>query len=208
MDPTLFASFLVATMVIVATPGSTVALASSKAVRYGPHAAFITVLGDALGTTTQIVIAVLGLQLLVSVAQDVLPYLQIMGGLYIIYLGYTSFYEPTHSDQNAAPTIRRSGHFWTGYFVCLSNPKSIIFFVALFPGFISQDLNIIFQSMVYGTTFVMLDATFIMGYSMLAIHAFKSSVGTKVNVSTVSGIGLMFVGTLLCWNGYTLAVVS
>jgi hypothetical protein len=60
--------------------------------------------------------------------------------------------------------------------------------------------------MVYGTTFVMLDATFIMGYSMLAIHAFKSSVGTKVNVSTVSGIGLMFVGTLLCWNGYTLAV--
>lgn len=60
--------------------------------------------------------------------------------------------------------------------------------------------------MVYGTTFVMLDATFIMGYSMLAIHAFKSSVGTKVNVSTLSGIGLMFVGTLLCWNGYTLAV--
>jgi hypothetical protein len=50
--------------------------------------------------------------------------------------------------------------------------------------------------MVYGTTFVMLDATFIMGYSMLAIHAFKSSVGTKVNVSTLSGIGLMFVGDI------------
>ncbi len=205
MDISLFVSFLVATMVIVITPGSTVALASSKAVKFGSHAAFITVLGDALGTATQIVIAVLGLQILVSVAADVLPYMQILGGLYIMYLGYQSFNEVDHEDETIVRLKDRSGHFWAGFFVCISNPKSIIFFIALFPGFISQELNIVFQSLVYGTVFVLLDAMFIMGYSMLAIKAFNSRVGNSISVSKASGLGLMIVGTLLCWNGYMLA---
>lgn len=208
MDLSLFLSFLAATMVIVVTPGSTVALASSKAVISGPRAAFITVLGDALGTATQIVIAVMGLQLLVGIASQILPYMQIFGGLYIVYLGYQSV---TQSSSEAFQTEdvkqRRKdakGHFWTGYLVCISNPKSIIFFIALFPGFISQELNIVFQSVVYGVVFVVLDAMFIMGYSMLAIKTFNSQVGSKLKINVVSGIGLSLVGALLIWNGLSL----
>lgn len=208
MDLSLFLSFLFATMVIVVTPGSTVALASSKAVKFGPNAAFITVLGDALGTATQIVIAVLGLQILVSVAKDILPYMQIIGGLYILYLGFQSYIElDDHSEDEAfikEQNKAKSGHFWAGYLVCVSNPKSIIFFIALFPGFISQEYNILFQSVVYGVIFVLLDAMFIMGYSLLAIRAFKSKMASSMSVSKVSGIGLMIVGALLCWNGYSL----
>ncbi len=144
MDISLFISFLFATMVIVVTPGSTVALASSKAVKFGPRAAFVTVLGDALGTATQIVIAVLGLQFLVSVAQGFLPYMQVLGGLYIMFLGSQSLFESDHGYETHLPRRDKLGHFWAGFLVCISNPKSIIFFVALFPGFISQDLNIIF----------------------------------------------------------------
>ena len=145
MDLSLFLSFLAATMVIVITPGSTVALASSKAVKFGPHAAFVTVLGDALGTATQIVIAVMGLQILVSVASEILPFIQIAGGIYIIFLGYQSLVSKDHSNQIIPPQSRAGGHFWAGFFVCVSNPKSIIFFAALFPGFISQELNVWFQ---------------------------------------------------------------
>ena len=208
MDLSLFLSFLAATMVIVVTPGSTVALASSKAVMSGPHAAFITVLGDALGTATQIVVAAMGLQILVGIASEILPYMQILGGLYIIYLGYQSI---TQSSDNVLQTDdikqrRRDarGHFWTGYLVCISNPKSIIFFIALFPGFISQELNIVFQSVVYGVVFVVLDAMFIMGYSMLAIKTFNSQVGSNLKINVVSGIGLALVGALLIWNGLSL----
>ncbi|MEJ8474048.1 LysE family translocator [Roseibium algae] len=210
MDVSLFSSFLVATMVIVVTPGSTVALASSKAVKFGPQAAFVTVLGDALGTATQIVVAVLGLQVLISVAEDVLPFMQILGGLYIMYLGYQSFVEPgLATDQETEIIVRpreATGHFWAGFLVCVSNPKSIIFFIALFPGFISQKISVVFQSFVYGAVFVLLDAMFIMGYSVLAIKAFNSSIGSSLSVSKVSGMGLMLVGALLCWNGSTLAL--
>lgn len=208
MDPSLFLSFLAATFIIVVTPGSTVALASSKAVKSGPYAAFITVLGDALGTTTQIVVAVMGLQILVGVASEILPYMQIFGGLYIIYLGYQSITEKqTDAFQTDDVALRRKaarGHFWTGYLVCISNPKSIIFFIALFPGFISQELNIVFQSVVYGLVFVLLDGLFIMGYSMLAIRTFNSPMGASLSIKMVSGIGLILVGLLLLWNGYSL----
>jgi homoserine/homoserine lactone efflux protein len=215
MDLSLFLSFLAAAFIIVVTPGSTVALASSRAVKSGPRAAFITVLGDALGTATQIVIAVLGLQILVGLASQILPYMQIAGGLYILFLGYQSITETRPKTNlenqqdmalNADPKARKKetgGYFWAGFFVCISNPKSIIFFIALFPGFISQELNVMFQSLVYGVVFILLDAMFIMGYSILAIKTFNSSKGASLNIKIVSGVGLSLVGILLIWNGFS-----
>lgn len=215
MDLSLFLSFLAATFIIVVTPGSTVALASSRAVKSGLRAAFVTVLGDALGTATQIVIAVLGLQILVGLASQILPYMQIAGGLYILFLGYQSITETRPKTNlenqqdmalNADPKARKKetrGYFWAGFFVCISNPKSIIFFIALFPGFISQELNVMFQSLVYGVVFILLDAMFIMGYSILAIKTFNSSKGASLNIKIVSGVGLSLVGILLIWNGFS-----
>ncbi|MEP4476141.1 MAG: LysE family translocator, partial [Lentilitoribacter sp.] len=173
-----------------------------------PRAAFITILGDALGTTTQIVVAVMGLQILVGIASEILPYMQILGGLYIIFLGFQSIMDNSSETFQTEDVKQRRkearGHFWTGYLVCISNPKSIIFFIALFPGFISQELNIVFQSVVYGVVFVVLDAMFIMGYSMLAIKTFNSQVGSKLKINVVSGVGLSLVGALLIWNGLSL----
>ena len=201
IDPTLFLGFLAATLIIVVTPGSTVALACSKAVKFGPSAAWATVCGDAFGTLTQILIAVLGLQALIAIASDVLPSLQVLGGGYILFLGYRSYTELAESERPAVESGRGKGHFWTGYLVCISNPKSIIFFVALFPTFISQELNIPVQAAIYGSVFVTLDAFFIMGYAVLAMRAFRSPRAGAVDVGKVSGAGLMIVGVLLCWSG-------
>jgi homoserine/homoserine lactone efflux protein len=184
MDLSLFLSFLAAAFIIVVTPGSTVALASSRAVKSGPRAAFITVLGDALGTATQIVIAVLGLQILVGLASQILPYMQIAGGLYILFLGYQSITEtrPKTNLENQQDMVLNA------------DPKA---------RFISQELNVMFQSLVYGVVFILLDAMFIMGYSILAIKTFNSSKGASLNIKIVSGVGLSLVGILLIWNGFS-----
>lgn len=91
MDPALFTAFLIATFVIVASPGPGVALVSSQAVRSGLPAAFATVLGDALGSIVHIVVVVLSLQALLSVADRILPAIQMIGGCYIIYLAWSAF---------------------------------------------------------------------------------------------------------------------
>lgn len=201
MDSTLFLAFMAATLAIIITPGPSCALASSQALKYGPKAALVTVMGDALGSVVHIVIAVISLQALLSVAGQILPVLQVLGGMYILYLAYKSFTDPPHVAVGAGQ-MRGYGHaFLSGFFACVSNPKAIVFFAALFPGFIAPDLNVVFQSLVYGAIFVILDAASIIGYAMLAVMAANSRFGQRININKLSGFGLFGVGVLLIFKG-------
>lgn len=201
MDPILFASFILATLVIVVTPGPGVALASSQAVKLGKRAAMLTVLGDALGCVVLILIALAGLNVIVGVAEVVLPYLQIAGGLFILYLAYQSFFAKPDDSGAQVLTAGRSA-FLSGFFACVTNPKAIVFFMALFPGFISPDLSIAFQSLVYGAIFILLDGAFLLGYAMLAFYVVRSRFTPRINIDRVGGLGLFGVGALLVFKGY------
>jgi len=202
MDSALFLGFLAATLVIVISPGPAVALASSQAVKYGPKAAFATMLGDVLGTVVHIVVAVTSLQALLGLASQILPILQILGGIYILYLAYGSLTMKPHLKAGLAPIRGYRSAFISGFFSCVSNPKAIVFFAALFPGFIAPELDVVFQSFVYGAIFVALDAAFIMGYAMLAVTAANSCFGNSINMDRISGFGLLGVGFLLIVKGY------
>jgi Co/Zn/Cd efflux system component len=90
MDFLLFAAFLTTTLLFVAVPGPSVAFASAQAVKHGSRAAVVTVAGDALGTMVHIIVAVGSLTALMALATLVLPFLQIVGGLFIVYMAYRS----------------------------------------------------------------------------------------------------------------------
>ncbi len=202
MDATLFLAFLAATMVIAVTPGPAVALASSQAVKYGPRAALASTFGDALGSVVHIVVAVASLQALLGLASQVLPALQILGGLYILFLAYKSFTTTTTAQDTPIPQGGYRTAFISGFFACVTNPKAIIFFAALFPGFIAPDLNVITQSLIYGLVFVLIDASFIIGYAMLARRASQSRVARGINIDRLSAFGFLGVGLLLIIKGY------
>ncbi len=202
MESTLFIGFLAATLVIVVSPGPAVALASSQAVKYGPKAAIASMLGDALGTVVHIIVAVFSIQALLGAASQLLPVLQVLGGFYILFLAYTSFTSVSSDHAEFIPTKGYRSAFIGGFFSCVSNPKAIVFFAALFPGFISPEASVIYQSLIYGTIFVILDAAFIMGYAMLAMFAVNSRFGSRINVDKLSGFGLLGVGLLLIFKGY------
>lgn len=201
MDGALFLSFIAATLVIVLTPGPACALASSLAVRYGPKAAVASVCGDALGSIVHIVVAVLSLQALLSMASQILPALQIAGGCFIVYLAYSAF-TAAKTAQAALPAKGYRTAFVSGFFSCVTNPKAIVFFAALFPGFINPELGVVFQSLVYGAVFVTLDAVCILGYAMLALSASRSRFGERFNIERLSAFGLLGVGLLLIIKGY------
>lgn len=203
MDTVLFLSFLAATLLIVGTPGPSVALASSQAVRFGPKAAAVTVAGDAVGSVVHILIAVASLQTLIGMSEVVLPYLQMAGGAFILYLAWQSFRSTATIEPmaNGATSVPRAT-FFAGFFACVTNPKAIVFFVALFPGFISQDHSVFVQSLIYGAIFVGLDAAFIFGYALVAMHAFRRTLSGRFSIEKISGLGLFGVGVLLIFKGY------
>lgn len=201
MDYLLFSAFLATTLVFLAIPGPSVAFASSQAVKYGHRAAVVTVAGDALGTLVHIIVAVGSLTALMKVSTLVLPFLQIIGGIFIVYMAFRSF-KDAHRPVTAFVKTSPKATFWAGFFTCVVNPKAIVFFAALFPAFISPDHNLILQSMVYGAVFITLDAVSILGYALLAMYTVKRTTSRWANVDILSGFGLFGVGVAMIVKGY------
>ncbi|MDO5678800.1 MAG: LysE family translocator [Pelistega sp.] len=201
LNETLLLGFIIATLLVVATPGPSVVLASSQAMRFGMKAATLTAIGDALGTICHILIATLGLQLIIHYADSVLSWLQIVGGAYLLYLAYQSM--KAKDDITSAEFSPNSDLkiIASGFIACVSNPKAIVFFMALFPGFIDPSYNVSTQSFLYGVIFVVLDVICILGYAIFFTYIFKKSFSDKLNFNVVSGIGLFAVATILIVRG-------
>ena len=193
MDIFLLIAFVTTTLLFVAVPGPSVAFVSAQAVRYGPKAATVAVAGDALGTVVHITVAAWGLTTLISISETVLPFLQIVGGLFIIYMGIQAFGAARSSGDYSAVANHKTS-FWAGFFACVTNPKAIVFFVALFPGFVTPEHNILLQSLVYGIIFLVLDALSIFGYALLAMYAAQRVSARWLNAEVFSGLGLLGVG--------------
>ena len=201
LNETLLLGFIIATLLVVATPGPSVVLASSQAMRFGMKAATLTAIGDALGTICHILIATLGLQMIIHYADSVLSWLQIVGGVYLLYLAYQSM--KAKDDITSAEFSSNSDLkiIASGFIACVSNPKAIVFFMALFPGFIDPSYTVSTQSFVYGVIFVVLDVICILGYAIFFTYIFKKSFSDKLNFNVVSGIGLFAVATILIMRG-------
>ncbi len=202
MNQALFISFLAATFVILIAPGPSCALATSQAMRYGLRVAVITVIGDALGSAFQISIATLGLQVLIGTASSMLPWLQVVGGVYLLYLSYKGFRaklaELPPGDRAEDQTLRA---MFAGFLSCISNPKAIIFFGAFFPGFIDPNHDIAFQSAIYGAVFIVLDVLSILAYTLLAMMVLKTRALRWMDHSSLSAVGLFLIGSLLLVKG-------
>lgn len=84
----------------------------------------------------------------------------------------------------------------------MSNPKAIVFFLALFPGFLSAAHPVAPQSLIYGAIFVSLDAAFILGYALLAMHLLRSPRAAWLDIDRISAIGFCAIGLLLIAKGW------
>lgn len=201
MNEVLFLGFLAATAVIMITPGPSVALVTSHAIKYGPRVATLTLIGDALGTVVHIIIATIGLQVLIAAADFVLPWMQLLGGLYLLYLSWQSIQDSRTPEEHRSLRAENVSALISGFIACVSNPKAIIFFMALFPGFIDPDLNILFQSTIYGVTFVLLDGLSIVLYAAGTVYLLKLRALKRLNHEILSAAGMGAIGVFLVAKG-------
>lgn len=201
MDPVLFVAYLTTTAVFLVAPGPSAAFAAAQALRHGPRAAILTVAGDALGTVVHIVVALAGLSWLIGLSETVLPTLQVLGGCFVLFLAIQAFHN-ARNPQEIQPAVRDSVTFWAGFFTCVTNPKAIVFFVALFPAFINPDLNVLVQGAVYGAIFLVLDALSLISYALAAHYAVKRSGKHLLNVDVLGGLGLAGVGLGMVIKGW------
>jgi len=142
MNWQLFAGFLVITIVLILTPGPIVTLVISTGATKGVRAALVTVAGTSTGNTVLLTAIALGLNWVLSHAGYLFELLRWLGAAYLIWLGIQAFRRAGGAD---ALLQSNSVHFWRGFLVAVSNPKTIVFFTAFLPQFVDPSRPAAFQ---------------------------------------------------------------
>ena len=168
----LFA-FITASVILLAIPGPTILTVISYSISQGNRAKLPLVTAGALGDSTALFLSLVGLGVVLSNSAFLFQVIKIVGGLYLLYLGYKLLKagikgESLSFEKNA---VSRKKLFIDTYFVTALNANGIIFFVSFLPQFINPNGNVHYQLWTLAIIFVTL-AT--LNASLYAIFANKA----------------------------------
>ncbi|HEY5104098.1 MAG TPA: LysE family translocator [Acidimicrobiales bacterium] len=156
-----FATFVVASMAIIIVPGPSVLFTLARGVAWGRSVAVLTVLGNSIGTLLMSVIVAVGLGPFLSHSKAFAITLQVVGGLYLLWLGIDAL---RHRHQHAQAMTKREAErpanlsiVRQGFIVGILNPKSLVFFAAVFPHFVDRTRgNETLQLLIFGGLFTVM----------------------------------------------------
>ena len=134
-------AFGITAFVVILMPGPSVLFVVGRALGCGRRVAVLTVVGNALGEYVQVIAVALGVGALAEQSVAAFTALKLLGGAYLIYLGVRTFRErKSLAAALAAPVAPRSDRraFLEGWTVGATNPKTVIFLVAILPQFVSR----------------------------------------------------------------------
>ena len=138
MNTELFITFLLITMVLFATPGPIVTLVIATGAAHGIRPALITVAGTTLGNAILVGAIAAGLSWILSNALPLFDLLRLFGAGYLIFIGIQAWRTAGRSGE--IPTEPERVQFMRGFYVAISNPKTIAFFTAFLPQFVDPAL--------------------------------------------------------------------
>lgn len=130
-----FALFAIA-FVFVITPGPGTLAVFAKSISQGFMPAFYLSLGLVLGDLVYLSAVIFSLDLFAELITPVMNYVRVLGGIYLIYLGVKSW--NAHKVKLSEQSSHKSNinEFSTGLMISLTNPKVMIFYIAILPAFI------------------------------------------------------------------------
>lgn len=166
----LWLTFVVASTALLLIPGPTVLLVLSYALSQGKRVAMASANGVALGDLVAMTASLVGLGALVLASATLFTVLKWVGAVYLVYLGIKLLRStPTkglEAPEGAATDGR--GVFWNAAAVTALNPKSIAFFIAFVPQFVSVNAPLLPQFAILIATFVGLAWINALAYALLA----------------------------------------
>ena len=126
--------FIVASLVLIATPGQDMILVMSRSVAQGGRAGVATAAGVSVGLVGHTVLATLGLGAILRTSEWLFLALKLAGAAYLIYLGI-GLLRTRSSELTVGLATHRSLRqlFRDGALSNLSNPKIAVFYFAFLP---------------------------------------------------------------------------
>lgn len=200
-------AFSLTALVIVLLPGPNVLFTIGRALALGRKAALLTVLGTATGMYVQVILVSLGLGVLLEKSIVLMTVVKFVGAAFLVYLGIQAI-RHRHDAVKAVERVKPIGAPRTvveGMIVGVTNPKTIVFFLAILPQFVvpgTTPLGV--QMLVLGAIFIALGAIFDSAYALAAGAArvwFGKSPKRLSNLGAVGGVAMIGLGVGLAVTG-------
>jgi len=200
-------TFVIAAALLIALPGPSVLFVIGRTLALGRRAGLLSVVGNAGGMLVQTSLVALGVGAIVAQSIVVLTVIKFAGAAYLVFLGIQAIRhrrEASAPVESAAPrsTLRLLGE---GFVVGVTNPKSIVFFVAILPQFIDPNAGTIpFQLAELGLSFVVLallmDSVWVVTAGA-ARHWFARSPKRLSQLGVAGGVVMIGLGGALAVSG-------
>jgi threonine/homoserine/homoserine lactone efflux protein len=145
--------FAAASWIIALVPGPGVTMIVGHALSGGRRAALLAVAGATLGNAAAMGLSLAGVGALLAASASAFTFLKYAGALYLMYLGVRALAAARNSDVGTVGESSARRTFGRAALATLLNPKTIVFFVALVPQFISRTAPALPQAIILLVTF-------------------------------------------------------
>ncbi len=176
----LWLSFMAASTLLLLIPGPTVVLVLSYALTRGRSVALTTAAGVAAGDALAMTASLAGLGAVVLASAAAFTVLKWIGAAYLVWLGLRMLRSAGAAPDPGVRQTRGRGTFRHAAAVTALNPKSIAFFIAFVPQFVTPDAPLVPQFAVMVVTFVALATTNALAWALLADRLRARIAGPRV----------------------------
>lgn len=175
MSYQIWIAYMLACWVISISPGAGAIASMSSGLNYGFKQGYWNVLGLQLALLLQIGIVAAGAGVLFATTPWAFLAVKWFGVGYLLYLAYLQWTAPMQSIeiQQDLPNTSRSKLVLYGFLVNMSNPKAIVFLLAVLPQFLDLSKPQWIQYVIMAATMITIDLIVMAGYTGLAAKVLR-----------------------------------
>lgn len=169
-------AFFVACWVISLSPGAGAIASMSSGLNYGFARGYWTALGLQIGLLLQIVVVAAGVGALLATSALAFNLIKWFGVLYLLYLAWRQWIaQPVAMQQEEAvrPLGQPLALVFRGFLVNVSNPKAVVFMLAVLPQFLDLAQPLLKQYALMAFTMIIVDLIVMAGYTGLAAKVLR-----------------------------------
>ncbi|PML76443.1 homoserine/homoserine lactone efflux protein [Enterovibrio norvegicus] len=170
MNIEIWITFVMACFVLAISPGAGAVNTMAITMKHGIRRSAVAFAGLQVGNANNIVLVGAGLGALLAQSDVAFSVVKWVGVAYLIYLGIQKCRETgdgSFSPEKSEPIGARK-LFFQSVIVNVTNPKGVVFLVALLPQFISLNGSYLHQMLILGGTLLVIDTIVMVGYALLA----------------------------------------
>ncbi|MDQ0737501.1 MULTISPECIES: LysE family transporter [unclassified Pseudomonas] len=164
-------AFFLASWIISLSPGAGAIASMSSGLQYGFVRGYWNAIGLQLGLAMQIAVVAGGLGAILAASSTAFYAIKWFGVAYLIYLAVKQWRAlPMDMTDEAAirPIGKPMAMMFRGFLVNASNPKALVFMLAVLPQFVNPQAPLAIQYLIIGATMISVDMIVMAGYTGLA----------------------------------------